>query len=162
MPVPMSLIDITICPAACWRAAAMLRPSRRSGLGCGPGPQPKRPIHARRDLCSLLLRQSARGLHRRSGGGLSPLHPGSRMAADQVFADRAVSGTSRYRVAYQQMIADAEHRVFDVVVCEALDRLGRKLSDVADFHDRLQFLGIPLHAVKMGEVTTLPVGLLGT
>ena len=43
-----------------------------------------------------------------------------------------------------------------------LDRIGRKLSDIAELHDRLQFLGIPLHAVKLGEVTTLHVGLMGT
>ena len=40
-----------------------------------------------------------------------------------VFADRAVSGASRHRVAYQQMIADAEQRSFDIIVCEALDRV---------------------------------------
>ena len=66
------------------------------------------------------------------------------------------------RDGYQQMIADAEQRSFDIIVSEALDRIGRKLSDVAELHDQLQFLGIPLHAVKLGEVTTLHVGLLGT
>src|SRR5688500_4194697 len=80
----------------------------------------------------------------------------------QVDSDRAMSGASRHRPGYQQMIADAEHGAFDVIVCEALDRIGRKLSDVAELHDRLQFRGIPLHAVKLGEVTTMHVGLLGT
>jgi site-specific DNA recombinase len=79
-----------------------------------------------------------------------------------VYSDRAISGASRNRAGYQQMIADAERRCFDVIVCEALDRIGRKLSDVADLHDRLQFLRIPLYAVKLGEVTTLHVGLMGT
>ena len=80
----------------------------------------------------------------------------------QVYSDRAISGASRHRAGYQQMIADAEQRSFDIIVSEALDRIGRKLSDVAELHDRLQFLGIPLHAVKLGEVTTLHVGLMGT
>jgi len=85
-----------------------------------------------------------------------------RWRVTKVYADRAVSGASRHRVQYQQMIADAEQGEFDVIVCEALDRIGRKLSDVADLHDRLQFRGIPLHAVKLGEITTMHVGLLGT
>ncbi len=80
----------------------------------------------------------------------------------KVYSDRAISGASKHRTGYQQMIADAERGAFDVIVCEALDRISRKLSDIADLHDRLQFRGIPLYAVKLGEVTTLHVGLLGT
>ena len=53
-------------------------------------------------------------------------------------------------------------RLFDVVVVEAIDRLGRKLADVAALHDRLEFRRIQLHAVNMGLVSTLHVGLLGT
>jgi DNA invertase Pin-like site-specific DNA recombinase len=34
-----------------------------------------------------------------------------------------------------RMTADAEAGRFDVLVCEAIDRLGRKLSDVADLFD---------------------------
>ena len=80
----------------------------------------------------------------------------------QVYSDRAISGASRHRAGYRQLIADAGRRSFDIIVCEALDRIGRKLSDVAELHDRLQFLCIPLHAVNLGEVTTLHVGLMGT
>ena len=61
------------------------------------------------------------------------------------------------------MIADAEPCVCSTSsLARCWDRIGRKLSDVAELHDRLQFLGIPLHAVKLGEVTTLHVGLMGT
>jgi hypothetical protein len=49
-----------------------------------------------------------------------------------------------------------------VVVCEAVDRLGRKLADVAALHDRLEFRRVRLHAVNLGVVTTMHVGLLGT
>ena len=80
----------------------------------------------------------------------------------EIYSDRAISGASKHRASYQKMIADAERRSFDVIVCEALDRIGRRLSDVAELHDRLQFLEIPLHAVKLGEVTTLHIGLMGT
>jgi site-specific DNA recombinase len=48
------------------------------------------------------------------------------------------------------------------VLVEALDRLTRRLSDVAAVFDELQFLGLGLHAVNVGQVTTMHVGLLGT
>ena len=60
------------------------------------------------------------------------------------------------------MIADAEQKQFDVLVCEALDRLGRKLADIADLHDRLSFCGIKIHTVATGPVTQLHIGMLGT
>src|ERR687898_1721183 len=64
----------------------------------------------------------------------------------EVCPDRALSGTSRFRPAFQQLQVDAEARRFDVI--EALDRLSRKLTDVTDLHDRLTFPEIRLHAVN--------------
>ena len=78
------------------------------------------------------------------------------------YEDRALSGAGDQRPSYQRMLADAETKQFDVVVCEALDRLGRRLSDVARLYDRLEFQGVLLHAVNIGQVTTMHVGLLGT
>src|SRR5262245_22370421 len=80
----------------------------------------------------------------------------------RTYQDRALSGASDQRPAYQQMLADAEANRFDVVVTEALDRLGRRLSDVARLHDHLEFRGVALHAINIGQVTTMHVGLLGT
>ena len=80
----------------------------------------------------------------------------------RVYEDRAISGASAARPGYQALLADAERGLFDVIVVEALDRLGRKLADVAALHDRLEFRRIALHAVNMGVVTTMHVGLLGT
>jgi site-specific DNA recombinase len=80
----------------------------------------------------------------------------------EVYADRALSGASRFRRAFQQIQVDAEARRFDLIVAEALDRLGRKLADVANLHDRLSFLRIALHTVTTGEVTAMHVGMLGT
>ena len=80
----------------------------------------------------------------------------------EVYADQALSGASRFRPAFQQMLADAEQRRFDVIVVEALDRLSRKLADVAELHDRLTFLRIGLHTVATGEITPMHVGMLGT
>src|SRR5579871_1522063 len=85
-----------------------------------------------------------------------------RWTVAKVYTDRAQSGASRFRPQYQQMIADAEAKQFDVLVCEALDRLGRKLADIADLHDRLTFAGVRIHTVATGEVTQLHIGMLGT
>ena len=68
------------------------------------------------------------------------------------YEDRSISGASRFRPGYQQLLADLGSGLFDVIVVEALDRLGRKLADVADLHDRLSFAGIKLHAVATGEI----------
>jgi DNA invertase Pin-like site-specific DNA recombinase len=41
-------------------------------------------------------------------------------------AERQSWTASRFRPQYQQMIAEADQKQFDVLVCEALDRLGRQ------------------------------------
>jgi site-specific DNA recombinase len=79
----------------------------------------------------------------------------------EIYPDYALSGASRFRPAFRQMQVDAEARRFDVIIVEALDRLSRKLADVADLHDRLTFLGIRLHAVDTGEITDLHAAVLG-
>ena len=78
------------------------------------------------------------------------------------YADRALSGGSRMRPGFLQMLADAEAGRFEVVVCESVDRLGRKLSDVADLFDRLTFKGVELFAVNTGPITQMHVGIMGT
>src|SRR5690349_19076570 len=80
----------------------------------------------------------------------------------KTYADRAMSGSSRFRPSFQQLLADAEQGRFDIVVSEALDRLGRKLSDIADLFDRLSFLGIKIHTVNAGQITPMHIGMLGT
>jgi DNA invertase Pin-like site-specific DNA recombinase len=73
----------------------------------------------------------------------------------RVYEDRAISGASTtQRPGYRAMLADAERGAFDAILCEAADRLGRKLADIAALHDRLEFRRIALHAVNMGSVTT--------
>jgi site-specific DNA recombinase len=78
------------------------------------------------------------------------------------YTDFAVSGASRFRPKYQALLSDVDRGVFDVIVVEALDRLGRKLADVADLHDRCTFVGVRLHAVNVGEIGTMHIGMLGT
>ena len=80
----------------------------------------------------------------------------------RVYDDRSASGASAFRSGYQQLIVDAGRRSFEIVVCEALDRLGRKLADVASLHDQLSFHGVRIHAASTGEITAMHIGLLGT
>ncbi len=77
------------------------------------------------------------------------------------YSDAALSGASRYRPSYQALIADARKNQFDIVVCEAVDRLGRRLADTADLQDTLAFLGIRLFTPSVGEVTALHVAIMG-
>jgi site-specific DNA recombinase len=81
----------------------------------------------------------------------------------ELYDDRAASGASTFaRRGFQRMLADAEAGRFDVLVCEAIDRLGRKLSDVADLFDRLSFRKVAVHATSLGLVTQMHVGIMGT
>ena len=80
----------------------------------------------------------------------------------QIYEDRALSGSSTIRPGYQKMLIDAESQRFDVIVVEALDRLGRNLADIASLHDRLSFAGIRLDSIATGEITPMHVGMLGT
>ena len=80
----------------------------------------------------------------------------------RTYTDAAISGASRFRPGLQQLRCDAERGAFDVIVCEALDRIGRKLADVAELHDLLSYLGVKLVTLATGEVTALHIGMLGT
>ncbi|WP_422368603.1 recombinase family protein [Pelagibius sp.] len=80
----------------------------------------------------------------------------------EVYSDRALSGTSTLRPAYQQLLTDAQAGAFEVVVSEALDRLSRDQADVASLFKQLQFLGIKLVTLAEGEISELHVGLKGT
>jgi site-specific DNA recombinase len=77
------------------------------------------------------------------------------------YDDAAISGSARFRPGFQRLLADAEARRFDIVVCEAIDRLSRKLADVADFHDRLVFHKVKMFATNLGEITPMHVGVMG-
>jgi site-specific DNA recombinase len=78
------------------------------------------------------------------------------------YEDAALSGGSRFRPGFQKLLADVDRGIFDIVVVEALDRLGRKLADVAEFHDRVIFAGLKLYTVNYGEITPMQIGMLGT
>ena len=78
------------------------------------------------------------------------------------YTDRARSGASALRPAYQSLLEDARQGQFDIVVAEALDRLSRDQEDVAGLFKRLRFAGIRLFTLAEGEISELHVGLKGT
>ena len=78
------------------------------------------------------------------------------------YTDRAQSGASALRPAYQKLLEDARHGQFEVVVAEALDRLSRDQEDVAGLLKRLRFAGVRLFTLAEGEIDELHVGLKGT
>jgi DNA invertase Pin-like site-specific DNA recombinase len=79
----------------------------------------------------------------------------------RTYKDAAISGASRFRPGFQKLIADAGERQFDVVICEAIDRLGRRLADTADLQDQLAFQGIRLHTPSLGEINHIHVAVMG-
>ena len=78
------------------------------------------------------------------------------------YTDRALSGATALRPAYQSLLEDARHGQFDVVIAEALDRLSRDQEDVAGLFKRLRFAGVRLFTRSEGEISELHVGLKGT
>jgi site-specific DNA recombinase len=78
------------------------------------------------------------------------------------YSDRASSGASSLRPAYQSLLEDARRGDFDIVVAEALDRLSRDQEDIAGLFKRLSFAGIRLITLAEGEVGELHIGLKGT
>ncbi len=79
----------------------------------------------------------------------------------EVYSDAALSGASRFRPGYQRLITDAGHGAFEVMICEAVDRLGRRLADTADLHDQLAFHNVRLFTPSLGEITTIHVTVMG-
>ena len=67
------------------------------------------------------------------------------------YTDRAQSGASALRPAYQKLLEDARRGQFEVVVAEALDRLSRDQEDVAGLLKRLRFAGVRLFTLAEGE-----------
>ena len=80
----------------------------------------------------------------------------------KVFADRAMSGSSAFRPAYQELLRASGRGECDVVIAEALDRLSRDQEDVASLYKSLDFAGVKIVTHAEGEINELHVGLKGT
>jgi DNA invertase Pin-like site-specific DNA recombinase len=68
------------------------------------------------------------------------------------YADKGKSGETRHRVQFKQMMADAQRGLFNTLVIEAIDRLGRTLSIIAGVCEQLEKLGIEIHSLQKGDV----------
>ena len=79
----------------------------------------------------------------------------------ETYTDAAISGASRFRPGFQKLIADASKNKFDIVICEAIDRLGRRLADTSDLQDQLAFYKIKLFTPSLGEITTIHIAVMG-
>ena len=77
------------------------------------------------------------------------------------YEDRAMSGASAFRPAYQALREDSRHGRFDVAVAVSLDRFSRDQEDTAGLYKRLKHLGIPIVTIAEGEVTPLHVAFAG-
>ena len=79
----------------------------------------------------------------------------------ETYTDAAISGASRFRPGFQKLVADASKNKFDIVICEAIDRLGRRLADTSDLQDQLAFYKIKLFTPSLGEITTIHIAVMG-
>ena len=71
-----------------------------------------------------------------------------------VYADYAASGSTMHRrPEFSRMLADAEDRLFDVLIAEDIDRLARGEGDAPKLRQRLEFLGIDIHTCTDGHIT---------
>lgn len=79
-----------------------------------------------------------------------------------VYRDRARTGENMLRPGLQALMEGARAGDFDVVLCEALDRLSRDQADIAAIYKELSFADIALHSLSEGAVDQLHIGLKGT
>ncbi|MCJ9430754.1 recombinase family protein [Kordiimonas sp. A6E486] len=78
------------------------------------------------------------------------------------YSDAATSGASMMRPGIQRLMVDAADCKFDIVLCEALDRLSRNQSDIARIYEQLTFHGVTVITLSEGVVSELHIGLKGT
>ena len=79
------------------------------------------------------------------------------------FRDEGLSGaTLSTRPQALALMEAARRREFDVVMCEALDRLSRDQEDTARIFKHLTFAGVRLETLSEGRISELHVGLTGT
>ena len=75
------------------------------------------------------------------------------------YSDNAVSGQSKDRQGFDQLLTDAEAKRFNVLLVTALSRLGRDSAEREMVIRRLEFWGIRIIAVSEGYDTNLPLNV---
>ena len=76
------------------------------------------------------------------------------------YIDAGYSGKSTQRPAFTQMLNDARHRQFDLLLVWKLDRLSRSLKDLITTLDELGHLGIDFISYENQLDTSSPYGKL--
>jgi len=77
------------------------------------------------------------------------------------FSDAATSGRTTHRPGLQTLLSQARKRTFEVLICEALDRLSRGLADVARIFEELEFLDVRIVTIEEGDVAPMHVAFKG-
>ncbi len=78
------------------------------------------------------------------------------------YSDAGISGASLMRPGIQSLLTAAMNGEFDILICEALDRLSRDQEDIAGIYKRMEFAGVKIITLSEGEISTLHIGLKGT
>jgi len=79
------------------------------------------------------------------------------------FEEAAISGGSAAnRPGLHSLMRGAKNGEFEVVRCEALDRLSRSRADVAALLEDLRFHGVKIRTISEGDISELQIGLMGT
>ena len=60
------------------------------------------------------------------------------------YTDAAISGASLLRSGIQSLMQAAMNGEFDILICEALDRLSRDQEDIAGLFKRMEFAGVQI------------------
>lgn len=78
------------------------------------------------------------------------------------YSDAGISGASLMRPGIQSLIQASMNGEFDIVLCEALDRLSRDQEDIAGIYKRMEFADVKIITLSEGEISSLHIGLKGT
>lgn len=79
-----------------------------------------------------------------------------------IYADYAISGASAARPRFQDLLADARARRFEIVLAEAVDRISRDQEHIAGFYKQLTFAGVRMVTIAEGNISELHIGFKGT
>jgi site-specific DNA recombinase len=80
----------------------------------------------------------------------------------ETYCDAALSGGTVARPELKRLLADAEVGRFHVIVLDSLSRLSRHPADLHLLHRHLDFAGIKIVTVDMGDISLMHVGMQGT
>ena len=78
----------------------------------------------------------------------------------KVYEERGRSGKTVFRPEFQQMLADAETGVFDIILVHRLDRFSRNMVDIKTYIEHLNKLGIAFVSCTESIDMTTPTGKL--